>query len=35
MASMPCSGEWEVAWSVAQAHLVQEGRGTVYYPEKP
>jgi hypothetical protein len=23
--SVPCSDEWEVAWSFAQAHIVQEG----------
>jgi hypothetical protein len=23
--SVPCSDEWEVAWSFAQAHMVQEG----------
>jgi hypothetical protein len=22
--SVPCSDEWEVAWSFAQAHMVQE-----------
>jgi hypothetical protein len=25
MGSVPCSYEWEVAWSFAQAHMVQEG----------
>jgi hypothetical protein len=25
MGSVPCSDEWEVAWSFAQAHMVQEG----------
>jgi hypothetical protein len=35
MGSMPCSDEWEVAWSFTQAHMVQEG--TLYhdYPGKP
>jgi hypothetical protein len=23
--SVPCSDEWEVAWSFVQAHMVQEG----------
>jgi hypothetical protein len=23
--SVPCSDEWDVAWSLAQAHMVQEG----------
>jgi hypothetical protein len=23
--SVPCSDEWEVAWSFTQAHMVQEG----------
>jgi hypothetical protein len=23
--SVPCSDEWEVVWSFAQAHMVQEG----------
>jgi hypothetical protein len=23
--SVPCSNAWEVAWSFAQAHMVQEG----------
>jgi hypothetical protein len=23
--SVPCSDEWEVSWSFAQAHMVQEG----------
>jgi hypothetical protein len=23
--SVPCSDKWEVAWSFAQAHMVQEG----------
>jgi hypothetical protein len=25
MGSVPCSDEWEVAWSFTQAHMVQEG----------
>jgi hypothetical protein len=25
MGSVPCSDEWEVAWSFAQAHMMQEG----------
>jgi hypothetical protein len=24
MGSIPCSDEWEVAWSFAQSHMVQE-----------
>jgi hypothetical protein len=23
--SVPCSDEWEMAWSIAQAYMVQEG----------
>jgi hypothetical protein len=33
--SVPCSDEWEVAWSFAQAHMVQEGLWYRDYPEKP
>jgi hypothetical protein len=33
--SVPCSDEWEVAWSFAQAHMVQEGPGYRDYPGKP
>jgi hypothetical protein len=25
MGSVPCSDEWEVTWSFAQAHMMQEG----------
>jgi hypothetical protein len=31
MESVSYSDEWEVAWSFAQAHMVQEGPGTAYY----
>jgi hypothetical protein len=33
--SVPCSDEWEVACSFAQAHMVQEGPWYRDYPEKP
>jgi hypothetical protein len=33
--SMTCSDEWEVAWSFAQAHMIQEGSWYHDYPEKP
>jgi hypothetical protein len=33
--SVPCSDEWEVAWSFAQAHMVQEGSWYHDYPGKP
>jgi hypothetical protein len=33
--SVPHSDEWEVAWSFAQAHMVQEGLWYHDYPEKP
>jgi hypothetical protein len=32
---VPCSDEWEVAWSFTQAHLVQEGSWYRDYPRKP
>jgi hypothetical protein len=33
--SVPCSDEWKVAWSFAQAHMVQEGLWYNDYPGKP
>jgi hypothetical protein len=30
--SVPCSDEWKVAWSFAQAHMVQEGPWYHDYP---
>jgi hypothetical protein len=33
--TVPCSDEWEVAWSFAQAHMVQEGPWYHNYPGKP
>jgi hypothetical protein len=33
--SVPCSDEWEVAWSFAQVHMVQEGSWYRDYPRKP
>jgi hypothetical protein len=33
--SVPCSDEWEVAWSFAQAYMVQEGSWYRHYPRKP
>jgi hypothetical protein len=33
--SVPCSNEWEVAWSFAQAHMVQEVPCYRDYPGKP
>jgi hypothetical protein len=35
MGSVPCSGEWEVACSFPQAHVVQEGPWYRDYHEKP
>jgi hypothetical protein len=35
MGSVPCSDEWEVAWSFTQAHMVQEGPWYRDYPDKP
>jgi hypothetical protein len=35
MGSVPYSDEWEVAWSFAQAHMVQEGSWYYDYPKKP
>jgi hypothetical protein len=35
MRSVSCSDEWEVAWSFAQAHMVQEGTWYRDYPRKP
>jgi hypothetical protein len=32
MRSVPCSDEWEVAWSFSQAHMVQEGPWYHGYP---
>jgi hypothetical protein len=32
--SVPCSDEWEVAWSFAQAHMVQEGPWYRVLPRK-
>jgi hypothetical protein len=32
--SVPCSDEWEVAWSFAQAHMVQEGPGYHVLPQE-
>jgi hypothetical protein len=34
MGSVPCSDEWEVAWSFAQAHMVQEGPWYRVLPRK-
>jgi hypothetical protein len=33
--SVPHSDEWEVAWSFAQAHMVQEGPWYRVLPRKP
>jgi hypothetical protein len=33
--SVSCSDEWEVAWSFAQARMVQEEPWYHYYPGKP
>jgi hypothetical protein len=33
--SVPCSDEWKVVWSFAQAYMVQEGPWYRDYPEKP
>jgi hypothetical protein len=35
MGSVLCSDEWEVTWSFAQAHMVQEGSWCCDYPGKP
>jgi hypothetical protein len=35
MESVPCSDEWEVAWSFSQAHMVQEAPWYCDYPRKP
>jgi hypothetical protein len=32
---VPCSDEWEVAWSFVQAHMVQEGSWYRDYLGKP
>jgi hypothetical protein len=32
--SVPYLNKWEVVWSFPQTHMVQEGRGTVFYPKK-
>jgi hypothetical protein len=32
---VPCSDEWEVAWSFTKDHMVQEGRRYCDYPRKP
>jgi hypothetical protein len=32
LGSAPCSDEWEVVWSFAQAHMVQEG---LWYRVRP
>jgi hypothetical protein len=34
MGSVPCSDEWEVVWSFAQAHMVQEGPWYRVLPRK-
>jgi hypothetical protein len=33
--SVPCSDEWDVAWSFAQAHMVQKGLWYRDYTGKP
>jgi hypothetical protein len=33
--SVPYSDEWEVTWSLAQAHMVQQGPWYCDYPRKP
>jgi hypothetical protein len=33
--SVPCSDEWEVAWSIAQAYMVQEGLWYRVLPREP
>ena len=33
--SVPCSDEWDVAWSFAQAHMVQKGLWYRDYTRKP
>jgi hypothetical protein len=35
MGSVPCSDEWEEAWSFTLTHMVQEGLWYRNYPEKP
>jgi hypothetical protein len=32
--SVPCSDEWEVLWSFAQAHMVQEGPWYIVQPQE-
>jgi hypothetical protein len=32
--SVPCSDEWEVSWSFAQAHMVQEGSWYLILPQE-
>jgi hypothetical protein len=32
--SVPCSDEWEVAWSFAQSHMVQEGLWYCVLPQE-
>jgi hypothetical protein len=34
MGSVPCTDEWEMAWSFSQAHMVQEGPWYRDYPGK-
>jgi hypothetical protein len=34
MGSVPCSDEWEVAWSFARAHMVQDGLWYRVLPRK-